>query len=810
MRPVRQPLLAWVASSLLAGPPTLAQTASELTAPIAPQPLAQALSEFSARTGLQLFYVAEIATQQVSKYVSRGLPVRVALERLLDGTGLEFEFLNERSVRIYAAPPAPLPGASPSLARPGGMPGVRFAALEEVVVTARRRSEPLGKVPISAAVWTQEAMEASGVKGIDELAFLTPGVEFDFPPNLGDFFTNIVIRGVTDMHGTTTGLFLNDTPLPPGRGETFHRLYPVTFDLDRVEVLRGPQGGLLGQDALGGAIRFVVNDPSVTTFSGQVRTEVAATARGDPSYEAGAALGGPVIADVLGFRVSGWHRSDGGYIDRVDPLTGSTVDDNANGISTASFRAAVTWQPTDSLRVTPLLTYQSTDIRNPSVFHEFLSDPAAGELRNGSQTPQPVDDALYLAALKVVADHGGVDFSTVISYLHRTLDAALDLSPIDVIDPLRAVATQQQDVLSLEARLASADPEAALTWLAGAWVSSARVDEASVVRSFDDSYRSTVTDLTDLAGFGQVALRIGQHLTASAGLRVGRAEYDSVTEVPLSTRVADGETSVTPRIALSYLTDDRNLFYLTVAKGFRGGGIYAPVLGCGEAPLPYPSDSLWSYELGAKTFLLQGRLNLDTSVFHIRWDNDQPPPSYDCNPNSYRPVSSAVSNGLNVAARAFLSDRTRLGLAIGYVDAHYSETVEQDGDVLIQEGDALGLPPLVPSPWSITASVEHDLAVGGDATLTLRAEDVYHSENPGPFQSEHLASPYYAPNRQGNPATNLLNLRATLQHRSFDTAIFVSNVLDAQPTLLNSADDPLSRAATFRPRTVGVSATWHY
>jgi outer membrane receptor protein involved in Fe transport len=807
MRPVRHSRLAWVASSLLAGLPVMAQTTSELTATIAPKPLVEALSEFSALTGLQVFYVSEIATQQVSKGASHGLPVRVALERLLDGTGLRFEFLNERSVRIFV-PSAPTPAARPTVAAEGGLPRTRLAGLEEVVVTAQRRSEPLDKVPISAAVWTQEAMEASGVKGIDEIGFLTPGVEFDFQPSLGDFFTNLVIRGVTDMHGTTTGIFLNDTPLPPGRGETFHRLYPVTFDLDRVEVLRGPQGGLLGHDALGGAFRFIVNDPSLTTFSGQVRTEVAATARGDLSYEAGAALGGPMIADVLGCRVSGWYRSDGGYIDRVNPLSGATVDDNANPISTASFRAAVTWQPTDSLQLTPLFTYQSTDIRNPSTFYVHLSDPAAGDLRNGNQTEQPFDDTLYLAALKVMAEHGSAELSTVISYLHRTADAALDLSPIDVIDPLSALATQQQDVFSFEARLASADPDAALTWLAGAWLSSSRVVETSIVGSFDDSYRSTVTDLTDLAGFGQVALRIGQHVTASAGLRVGRSEYDSVTEVPPSTRVADGETSATPRVALSYLADDRNLFYLTVAKGFRSSGIYAPVLGCGYGPLPYASDSLWSYEAGAKTFLLQGRLNLDANIFLIRWDNDQPPPGYDCVPNNYRPISSSVSSGFNLAARVFPSDRVRLGLAVGYLDARYSETIELDGEVIIQKGDALGTPPLVPSPWNITGSVEYDVSAGDDITVTLRAEDVYHSENPGPFHTRHPASAFYAPDSRGNPATNVLNLRATLQHRSFDTAIFVSNALDALPTLLHSPGD--HRAATFRPRTVGLSVTWRY
>jgi iron complex outermembrane receptor protein len=115
MRPVRHSLLAWMASSLLAGAPVMAHTTSELTASIAPQPLTQALGEFSAQTDVQVFYVSEIARQKVSKGASRGLTVRAALERLLDGTGLEFEFLNERSVRIYAAPPAPPPDASPSL-----------------------------------------------------------------------------------------------------------------------------------------------------------------------------------------------------------------------------------------------------------------------------------------------------------------------------------------------------------------------------------------------------------------------------------------------------------------------------------------------------------------------------------------------------------------------------------------------------------------------------------------------------------------------------------------------------------------------
>jgi outer membrane receptor protein involved in Fe transport len=99
----------------------------------------------------------------------------------------------------------------------------------------------------------------------------------------------------------------------------------VTFDLDRVEILRGPQGTLLGDNTQGGAIRFITNPPSLTSFTNLARAEWAATARGDQRYEVGAAAGGPLRTNVLGFRVSGWYRSDGGYVDRIDPSSGALV-----------------------------------------------------------------------------------------------------------------------------------------------------------------------------------------------------------------------------------------------------------------------------------------------------------------------------------------------------------------------------------------------------------------------------------------------------------------------------------------------------
>ena len=301
-------------------------SAAVLSSDIAPQPLAEALTTFAEQTGLQLFYLTEIAETQQSRGARAGTSPSAALTQLLEGTGLQFTFVNARAVRIFAPPDdtasvrhGPRSAPARSNARP--------AALEEVLVTATRREEHVSDVPISIFVWTEEAMERSGIKGMDQIGALTPGVHFDLHTNVtADLYTNLVIRGVTERHGTTTGVFIGDALVPAARTETFGRSFPWAFDLERVEVLRGPQSTLLGGGTLGGAVRFIFNEPSLTTFTGLARTEIATTARGDASYEAGAAVGGPMIPDVLGFRASGWYRSDGGYVDRIDPFTGATVD----------------------------------------------------------------------------------------------------------------------------------------------------------------------------------------------------------------------------------------------------------------------------------------------------------------------------------------------------------------------------------------------------------------------------------------------------------------------------------------------------
>jgi outer membrane receptor protein involved in Fe transport len=784
-----------------------ADSTPRLSTDIAARPVAEALAAFGRQTGLQLIYVSTIAETQQSKGARAGLPAFEALTQLLDGTGLAFEFLNDRTVRIF-----PAPAVTPTVLAP--IPSrqhhaERAAGLDEVVVTATRREEPLNRVPIDMAVWSQDAMEVSGVKGMAQIGALTPGVDFDFRSNVGgDSYTELAIRGVTARHGTTVGVYLDDTPIPPARVVTYARSFPATFDLDRVEVLRGPQGALLGDHTQGGAVRFITNQPSLTAFSGLARAEWATTAHGGTSYEVGAATGGPIVSDVLGFRVSGWYRADGGYVDWVDPFTLATVDANSNRYVSETVRGALMFAPDESVRITPSLTYQSTRIHNTSTFCTALSNVGAGDLRNGSLLQQPFEDTFYLTSLKITAGLPVGEVSSVTSYFDRTASATLDDTPVPPVSYTDAVAWYaglKQRAFFEEVRLTSHDPDAALTWVAGTVLSSlhARHPNRIVATSMPDLIDATVTRQTQLAGFGQIALRLTKRLTASAGLRIGHSQYDAVTETPPIFHAAAADTWMTPRFVLSYQVDEHSLLYFTAAKGYGSAGVYPGSAGANE-PTPYPPETLWSYEIGTKNDLLDGRVHLSASVFHIRWNNGPPDSSY-VNGETLPVPGTAESNGFGLEVQAQVMEQVSVGLGIAYTDARFTQTFTFGGDVLVRKGDTVG-----GAPWGVTASIERNFTLHRGITGSVRAEDVFHSHNPGPYVSDNPAAGFFYNPGLPDPSTNILNLRADLRWAGFELAAFVSNALDSRPTLGLSSPIGIPIAVTLTPRTLNVSGTWRF
>ena len=781
------------------------QTPAALRRDIPPQPLPQALAAFALQTGLQLIYVSNIVRDQQSPGARADSQAAAALEQLLTGTGLRFEFLNSRTVKLFA-PANARPTVAPLVAAPAHRPA-RSAALpaaqEEIVVTATRREGFASQAPLSMTVWSQQDMEASGIKGMAGIGALTPGVEFDFNTGISaDFFTNLVIRGVALRHGNTTGIFIDDTQMYAAQAGTFGRAFPWSFDLERIEVLRGPQGTLLGQGTLGGAIRFILKQPNLRSASGYVRTEWSTTERGAANYEAGAAWGGPLISDVLAVRVSAWTRSEGGFVDHVDRLTGAVIEHNTNTSLGKSARAALTWQPMDAVQIAPSLVYESFDQRNPSTF--FLSDSGAGELRNTSVVNQPAYDNFHLASLRFAARMRSADLSAVTSYTERAAGITVDINPAaaDYTEGAALPITLQQTVFSQELRLSSADPGATLSWITGIHYSAVRYRQASSVVSFGTpviEQTATVIDQNQREAYAQFALRLSKHITASAGWRFGRTTSDGATETPPISKLSGAETAVTPSYGLSYQTDASNLLYLTVAKGYRSGGV---VPGCGTDLDRYLPDTIWNYEIGAKSRLLAGRVQLDANLFHGRLDNvQQDAITTTCVSSS--PGATATTSGFELALRWMATHQFTLSLGAAYADAHFTQTVKSGDAVVVRSGDALGQPPLMPSPWTATASVDYNLALWSGVSANLRVEDAYRSRNPGPLYTDSPTSPEYNPDFKADPATNILNLRAQLQWPGLELTLLVDNALDSQPILGRRG----TYVTTFRPRTVGLSAT---
>ena len=774
-----------------------------LAAAIPAQPLAQALADFARQTGRQVLYVSEIARGVKSPGAPAGLSVDAALGRLLEGTGLGYKYLTARSFRLFTE------------TRPQSRTTSRTATapldLEEVTVTATRRVEQLGKVPVDMAVWTADAMESSGIKGVTQLAALTPGVDFEALPLGsagdtrrrdigGDFYTELTIRGVTGRHGATTGVFVDDVPIPPARAVTYLRVFPVTFDLERVEILRGPQGVLLGDHTQGGAIHFITSEPSLSAFTGLAVGEWASNAHGSMSYEAGAAVGGPLVNDVLGFRVNGWYRSDGGYVDRVDPATGATVDPNSNRYVTESVHAAIAFAPTSFIRITPSVAYQSVNVRDTSWFYTALSSPGDGILKNGSPIQQPLDDAFYLTSLRITASLRGADLSAVTGYFDRTATAVA--SNVG----LATHHDQKQHAFSQEVRLTSVDPDSRFTWIAGLFFSNEGVSspDSTFVPPVTIA-DNTRTEQSERAAFGQISLKMTQRLSATIGLRLGRSAYDSTTETPPVFHAAESNTWTTPQFSLSYEAGEHNFLYAKAAKGYGSGGVYPSVPICGDRAAAYPPDALWSYELGTKSDLLNGELRLYTSVFHIRWNNG--PQSYDPDRCEVSPIpGAAVSNGFSVSLQGVMSQSLIASLAVAYTNAYHAQTVLVRGALLVSSGDAVDGGGAPTPPWAITGSIERRFLLPAGVSATLRAEDVFRSANPGPFNYQDPASLYFDTGRSPDPSINLLNMRATFQWHGLNVAAFMNNALNAQPTLAPTG----VAAQTLMPRTTGLSATWRF
>ena len=318
--------------------------------------------------------------------------------------------------------------------------------LEEIVVTATRRTERLQDVPVSVLAFSQEKMDSQGLKNVDDLARLSPGLNFQrngmsSAGNYNDEGSDINIRGVDSTAGTsTTGIYIDDTPIQTRHlGFGAINAFPALFDLDRVEVLRGPQGTLFGAGAEGGVVRFLAPEPQLNKSSGYMRGDAAVTDGGSPSWEGGVAIGAPLIDDVLAFRASVSFRRDGGWVDRSSytlspnslallptPIFAGVTQPNANYSETETARVALKWKVSDALEIMPSIYYQRLQINDTAAYWQSLSNTGNNVFRNGNAGTNPSDDPFTLSAIRVKWDLGFASLYSNTSYYNRNQRATSD------------------------------------------------------------------------------------------------------------------------------------------------------------------------------------------------------------------------------------------------------------------------------------------------------------------------------------------------------------------------------------------------
>jgi iron complex outermembrane recepter protein len=856
------------------------------------QELGTALKTLAKDRGFQIAYVSDEVNSVRTPGVSGELTIEEALTGLLNGTGLTYRYFGDNAVSIVPiASGAPSDASSQDqqtkpTANTSWLGRLRLAAeqgtgpsppassstseeeqpslLQEVVVTATRRAESVEKVPLSINALSQDELAAGGIKDIADIAAITPGLQYSLPNGFSSANPAISIRGLnTNTGASTVGIYLDDTPLQTRASSLANQgsPFPFVFDLNRVEVARGPQGTLFGAGAEAGTVRFITNSPSLTTFSGYSHGEIASTDGGAPSYEIGAAAGGPIVQDAIGFRASVWDRRDGGYISRIDPITDTIVAGNTNSNEKYVLNLALALRVNDDVRISPSVYYQQIHQDDSQRFYGNFSDPSEGVFVYGRLLPEVWTDHWALPSLKIEAHLPFAELTATTSYLDRTVfEPSLDSSsiicagvlgtcgsplgtgfpssPLDVAVTPSGLSVRG---LSQEVRLASNDPNARVSWVGGVfydhrvqWDWQTTYDQAAdptaptlSAANIQDNHERFIDK--QIAAFAQGDIHLTSQLTGTLGLRVAHVETDvrelSGTGVPGAplpllnagalpvAYASDKETPTTPRVALSYQLDPNDLFYVSAGKGFRpgGGNAAAP---CFDVPPAFKSDYVWSYEAGAKNKVFDGRLQIDSSVFHINWYNIQQYISLPCDAAYTTNLGNAESNGFDLAMQAAVTEHLRANLDVGYVNAFYTKSAfDNSGNPLDLAGDKIGLVPQVNAPWNVNTSADYVIPLQHDDKIHMRGEYRYTSRNPGPFITQNTTSQNYYPLVAPDPPTHLFNARlgATLDHLDF--TLFVNNVFNSHPPLgkyQDVASSNLVTYLTFRPRTIGLAVNYDF
>ena len=564
---------------------------------------------------------------------------------------------------------------------------------DTIIVTAQKREQRLQDVPLSLTVLGGEEIEARGITDIEDLGFAVPALTIR---ELGDQ-RQIAIRGVDNNFGPTplTGVYVDEVPANGGQvGFGFDLPDLRLYDLERVEVLKGPQGTLFGQGSVGGTVRFITKKPDLNELQFKSNVELALTKDGAPSQMFQGALSVPLIEDKLAIRISPTWDNQDGWID----LPQANAKD-ANDQNVVNVRTNLIWRPVDNLDISAMAIVHQND---------------AGGLNRGENEDGNYDASLFGQGVSVVPtrtedyelynltidyDFAGINFVSSSSYTDRNASTSpfYDASLLILDYPVAS------EVFSQEVRLSSAG-EGPLEWVIGG----VYTDVDSSISG--DVYFADPGDLTaprtpdfvllqettseSWAVFGDISYDVTDRFEVGAGLRY--FEDDRTFFDGLDNSASFDEIS--PRFYANYDISEDVTAYLNIAKGFRSGGFNA----FGGAP--YDPETVWTYDAGVRGAFLDGRLYVEASGYYSDYRNylaNSTPPGQIL--ATFNNLAEVEILGGELAFTLQATDNLSLSFSANYSD---SEIASLGGATAapFAEGDQLdGIAPL-----GVTASIHQD------------------------------------------------------------------------------------------------------
>ena len=762
---------------------------------IAAKPVRVALIDFALQADLSLGGDLDIC-MGVSPVVSGRMSTQAALDRILAHSGCGYSMPDPRTVLIRKAEPARSRHAAVVVAP-------TLLGLGEVIVTAQRYPNLPGRTPYAISAVSGAALRREAITNLGDLSGQVAGMTVT---NLGPGRDKILLRGLSD--GAFTGqtqsmvaLYLDNVPITYSAPDPDLRL----ADVERVEVMRGPQGTLYGGGSLGGVVRIATRKPDLDRYEANVLAGLSHTWRGGGGDEVEVMANIPLLPGRVALRAVAYRDSEGGYI--ANPIRGfRRVNGSTRQGVRASIRAALSAHWTATLG----LTTQS--INNADTQYGLRR---LGPYLRDNRVREPHDNDFDHVSLTLAGDGAWGHLTGSVSQLSHHFDSRYDATSAAALYDLvgeRAALDEEKAIDLTVAEVTYATPaDRRLHGLIGVFGSTGAIQLHNDLHGLQADSTNTYSErrrdkINETAVYGEVTFDATPRLSATAGLRWFDFRFDTDSRVVQAAgdRVfsgADDATGLSPKILVSYDARPGLLFYAQAAEGYRPGGFntagrIGQVFDVANAPARrYHADELWNYEVGAKLRGLDDRLQGRVAVFYAAWEGVQSD-QYLADGTAYTAnIGNGDNRGVEAEAAFRLNDRVDLRAAALLNDP---EITRRNLD-FTSSHDAR-LPGVSRVSASFGAEYHHPLS--HDLTVRLQTQATY-------VGASYLTFDANSTQEMGE----YLGLRgvASLEGRAWTLSATIDNPFNAHPNTFSFGNpflitrDPITTPP--RPRTFAMRLT---